>query len=96
VNVSHLPTTFYENNGKNKLLVVDRFFMKELDIHECLKSLSQKTCEGFDRIPLEILYGARKILLNPLTPLFRPIYNQRTIPEQWKISKIIPIPKKGQ
>jgi endonuclease/exonuclease/phosphatase family metal-dependent hydrolase len=40
-------------NGKNKLLVVDRFFMKESDINECLRSLSQKTCEGFDRIPLK-------------------------------------------
>ena len=82
-------------NGKNKLLVVDRFFMKETDIYECLATLKSKCCEGYDRIPSKVLSDAREALLPSLTALFRLIYDHKTIPEQWKISKVIPIFKKG-
>ena len=85
----------YVYNGMNKLLVVDRFFMTENDIIECIDSLKPKNCEGFDRIPVRILYDARKSLLPSLIILFQKIYDQQSIPEQWKVAKVIPIFKKG-
>jgi hypothetical protein len=38
-------------NRRMKLLVVDRFFMKEMDIVVSLKLLKPKKCEGYDQIP---------------------------------------------
>lgn len=83
-------------NGKNKLLVVDRFFMTEEDIRESLSSLNPKKCEGYDRIPVKILYDARELLTPTLTVLFKKIYEQNQIPDQWKMSKITPIHKKSK
>ena len=78
-------------NGKNKLIVGDRFFMNQNDVKECLLSLKSKKCEGFDRIPVCVLVDAEELLLPPLTTLFKLIYEQKTIPDQWKMAKIIPI-----
>jgi hypothetical protein len=72
-------------NGRNKLIVADGFFMKESDVMECLSGLKPKKCKGYDRIPLNVLYDAREILLAPLSFLFELIYKQKTIPDQWKV-----------
>ena len=86
------PTVY---NGKRKLNCNDEFFMTSADIIECLKSIKTKNCEGYDRIPQRILTDGAECLILPLTGLFERIYNQKAIPEQWSISKIIPIHKKG-
>ena len=70
--------------------------MTDADILECLKEIKIKYCEGFDRIPQRILVDGANILICPLKELFRRIYFQNAIPEQWLISKIIPIHKKGK
>ena len=62
---------------------------------ECLSDLNSKKCEGYDRIPVCAIYDARETLLVPLSILCDKIYTSGTIPEQWKVSKIIPIFKKG-
>ena len=82
-------------NGKNKLIVTNRPFMTESDVRECLATLKPKKCEGFDRLPVKMLSDARDPLLPTLTVLFMKIYEQKCIPDQWKISKITPIHKKG-
>ena len=82
-------------NGKNKIIGTPEFFMSTKDIHECLKSIKIKNCEGYDRIPQRILVDGANLLLKPLTGLFSRIYNQKTVPAQWLVSKIIPIHKKG-
>ena len=82
-------------NGKNKLMVLNRNFMKENDVKLCLNELMNKRCEGFDRIPLCVIRDACNLLLPPMAQLFDNIYNTCTIPDQWKVSKIIPIFKKG-
>ena len=82
-------------NGKNKLMVLNRNFMQKSNVKECIKSLPNKKCEGFDRIPVCVLKDTQDLLLNPLSVLFNNIYTTGVIPEQWKVSKIIPIFKKG-
>ena len=69
--------------------------MSELNIMQILKTLKIKNCEGFDRIPLRIFNEGAEILIKPLPQLFKQIYNERRIPEQWKTAKIIPLHKKG-
>ena len=49
----------------------------------------------FDRIPVCTIFHARSILLEPMAALFDNIYKNKVVPEQWKISKIVPVFKKG-
>ena len=44
---------------------------------------------------MRILIDGIQILIKPMAILFNKIYEQKVIPEQWLISKIIPIHKKG-
>ena len=69
--------------------------MTSKDIAECLRSIKIKNCEGYDRIPQRVLVDGAEILIKPLVVLFQKIYNQKIIPAQWSIAKIVPIHKKG-
>ena len=82
-------------NGKCKLIVQNRNFMNTMSVKECMLTLNQKKCEGYDRIPVCCIYDARESLQVPMASLFDKIYNTCVVPEQWKISKIMPIFKKG-
>ena len=72
VSSSKLDDNVY--NGKNKLMVLNRNFMQKSDVKECIKSLPNKKCEGFDRIPVCVLKDTQDLLLNPLSVLFNNIY----------------------
>ena len=82
-------------NGKLKINPINCNFMQESDVLIAMNTLKNKNCEGHDRIPLRILHDGTQYLLKPLSTLFNMIYKTKTIPEQWLISKIIPIYKKG-
>ena len=59
-----------------------------------MSELKNKKCEGFDRIPACVLLDAKDTLLPPMAVLFNEIYQTCKIPDQWKVSKIVPIFKK--
>ena len=82
-------------NGKCKLIVQNRNFMTAVDVKCCLDELKNVKCEGFNRIPGCVICDARDKLLPPLVALSDQIYLSYKIPEQWKVTKIIPIFKKG-
>ena len=82
-------------NGTKKVNYENSFFMTDTDILESLRSIKIKNCEGFDRIPQRVLVDGAQVLVVPLKVLFQKIYYQNTLPEQWLISKITPIHKKG-
>ena len=69
--------------------------MTQANILRAVKSIKLKNSEGDDRIPQRILIDGVEILLETLTGLFTRIYEQNTIPEQWKLAKITPVHKKG-
>ena len=46
-------------NGKNKLLVIGRNFMKKSDVKECSRLLNPPKSEGFDRIPVNMTFMSR-------------------------------------
>ena len=69
--------------------------MTAADVKCCLDELKNVKCEGFDRIPVCILRDVRVKLLPPLETLFNQIYSSCKIPDQWKVTKFIPIFKKG-
>ena len=80
-------------NGNKKLECQDLNFMDTPAILSCIKSLKNKNSEGFDRIPQRIIVDGADVLINPLTEMFKRIYFQRTVPDQWLISKTIPVYK---
>ena len=93
-----ISTTVDENvfNGTKQINAENEFFMTELRVREVIATLKIKNCEGIDRIPLRILNEGAEILTKPLSKLFKLIYEQKVVPAQWKIAKIIPTHKKVQ
>ena len=65
------------------------------NIRRAALSIKMKNSEGDDRIPQRVLIDGIEILLGPLTNLFKNVYEKKEIPEQWKMSKITPVHKKG-
>ena len=51
----------YFINSKCKLIVDSRDFMTKTDGKECIALLEPRKCEGFDRIPLCMIYNALEI-----------------------------------
>jgi hypothetical protein len=82
-------------NGLKLVNSNNKNFMNEAKVRECLSELKTKNCEGFDRIPLCILKDGALMLCKPLSALFQKIYDTKSIPEQWKVAKVIPLHKKG-
>ena len=82
-------------NGKRKLNCNTENFMTVENVSNAMKSVKIKNCEGYDRIPQRVLNEGAEILLKPTHKLFNLIYTTKKIPEQWSISKITPIHKKG-
>ena len=82
-------------NGIQKVVAQSENFMSMSSIEECIKSIKIKNTEGYDRIPQRILVDGLDLLLPPLTLLFEKIYKEKKVPEQWLVSKTIPIFKKG-
>ena len=68
--------------------------MDKADVEECIDMLKNKKCEGFDRIPVCVIKDAKNPLLDPMCKLLKNIYATGQLPEQWKVSKIVPIFKK--
>ena len=82
-------------NGKKRVATQTLNFMGENEVLNAIKSLKPKNCEGHDRIPVRVIFDGIVHLLKPLSYLFTNIYIQKQIPEQWLISKVIPLLKKG-
>ena len=83
------------HNGHRKLWTTDHHFMSIENIIEAVSSMKNKTCEGHDRIPQNILKDGIEWLKYPLSYIFDQIYRTKKVPEQWLIAKITPIFKKG-
>ena len=82
-------------NGKQKIKDNCMNFMTPNNVIDAIKTIKIKNCEGYDRIPQRILVDGIKYLAPPLIELFNMIYHKCEIPEQWLVSKIIPVHKKG-
>ena len=94
VNESIISNTVY--NGRIKITATSSNFMSIENVKDCIMSLKTKNTEGFDRIPQRVLKDGCNHLLIPLTTLMNKIYNEKEIPDQWRISKIVPVHKKGE
>jgi hypothetical protein len=56
-------------------------------------TLKSKNTKGVDRIPQKILLDGVDLLEAPLSKLLSLIYNEKLIPDQWRIAKTKPVYK---
>ena len=80
-------------NGTRKVIAEDQFYMDSESIRECIKSLAIKNSEGFDRIPQRVIVDGCDVLIRPFSIIFQKIYSEKSIPQQWLVSKTIPVYK---
>ena len=66
------------------------FFMLEF-VRKIMMDLKNKPCFGSVRIPMKVFKDGVDFLAQPILKLMNPIYEQNNVPEQWKISRIIPL-----
>jgi hypothetical protein len=97
VNNIAISTKIPENPdvGSRKLTVENAFFFSHKKVLQTMMSLKSKKCHGYDNIPLLVLKDGAEVLATPFTKLFGTIYQTKEIPDQWKISRTIPLFKKG-
>ena len=69
--------------------------MTDINILKAVKLIKVKNSEGHDRTPQRLIIDGIELLLKPLSKLFNNIYVNDQIPEQWKLSKITTVHKKG-
>jgi hypothetical protein len=83
-------------NGTTKTTMDSKNFFNEEKVSAVMKNLKDKSSYGSDNIPIKVLRDAHEILVRPYHRLLNKIYEQNTIPEQWKTSRILPLYKKGK
>ncbi|KAL1447078.1 hypothetical protein WDU94_005521 [Cyamophila willieti] len=67
----------------------------EAEIVKALSQLKNNKSPGEDLITAELLKGGEHITVNILHLLFDKIWSEKTLPEDWKHSTVVPIHKKG-
>ncbi|CAG4968309.1 unnamed protein product [Colias eurytheme] len=70
---------------------IDEFSLK--DVKEALASLKPKRSAGPDGIPAFLFRDCSGILAKPLQYIFNTCMRVETFPAQWKVTRVIPVPK---
>jgi len=83
------------NNGQLQEKTPDKNFFTLQGVKDVMNNLKDKTCHGFDNIPVRILKDGAEILAPTFCRLFNLVYNQKLIPEKWRTARILPLHKKG-
>jgi len=72
--------------------------LEDFQISETAKAickLKNNKAAGLDEVPAELLKQGGEPVAEVLTELFNHIWHVEVIPEEWRESIIIPLPKKG-
>ena len=67
----------------------------ESEIGMAIDKLKRSKAQGFDEIPGNVIKDLKLELTRPLCWLFNSISESMHIPKSWKISRVVPILKKG-
>jgi len=73
--------------------VPDKFIIEEYDVFNALERLKINKAIGPDCIPNKLLKNLSYLLAAPICAIINASFRQGIIPEQWKVSKIAPLPK---
>ena len=64
------------------------------NVRKLIQSLNTKKAPGSDNVTPRILVESCDVLEGPIAHLFSVSVKEKTVPSQWKIANILPIPKK--
>lgn len=64
--------------------------ISENEVLEALNELNAKNSSGIDNLPASFWKPIKSIISKPLAHIFTEFLKYSFIPDQWKISKIIP------
>lgn len=84
-----------KNNDTNSLNNFDINHFTEAEVCKSLKKLKSKFTAGLDKIPAFLVKDCATVLAVPLCILFNLIISTSSFPDLWKVSKIVPVFKKG-
>jgi hypothetical protein len=65
------------------------------EVYKCFCTLDQNKASGPDRIPATLLRHCASSICLSLSELFNKTLSVGKLPEEWKLSSILPIPKSG-
>lgn len=88
-----LNTPSLDSCGNNNLIYLSSITIEEVLV--AIRTLSNKFTSGPDGIPSFLVRDCGSVLAEPLCIVFNLIITTGCFPEQWKLSKVIPILKKG-
>ena len=83
------------SNGPIQPQVADKNFFNIENVTEAMSLLKDKSCFGFDNIPVKVLKDGTAILAPVFCKLFNIIYEQNSVPQKWRTSRVLPLYKKG-
>ena len=66
-----------------------------LEVYEAVRKLDTSKAMGTDNLHPHLLKMCALMIHKSVTTLFNSIIQTQIIPEEWKVHKVIPIPKKG-
>ncbi len=72
----------------------ENVFSQDL-VKDIMTNLKTKNSYGYDNIPMRVLRDGAAHLAKPYQKLMNMIYVTKTIPNQWKVARILPLHKKG-
>jgi len=71
------------------------FFITEDELVDAFTHLKPSKAQGFDELPSKVIKHLAPVVLHPTLWLFNCIIETACIPAAWKVSRIVPVHKKG-
>jgi hypothetical protein len=66
-----------------------------LEVENAIVELKKYKSPGSDEIPVELIQAGGGLLLSAIHKLINSVWNKEELPDQWKMSSIVPVHKKG-
>ena len=93
--IPRLPTTVL-NDLRSKLVnvnVPDEFIVSEFSVYDALCKLKCNKSTGPDNLPNSLLKSIADLISAPVCCIINSSIRFGTVPTQWKLSRVIPLPK---
>ena len=84
-----------EETAAEEMREMDTAEIREDEVRQALRKTKSGKAPGMDEIPAELLKASGDTAVQELTRLYRKIWKEERIPDNWKKGIIVKLPKKG-
>ncbi|KAJ8723659.1 hypothetical protein PYW07_007639 [Mythimna separata] len=91
----NVSSAMIEAGGDNGAALVHLDYLQLPEVCGALQQLKPKRSSGPDGIPPYILKDCRSTLAKPLQYIYNKCLEAEVIPEMWKVTRVVPVPKGG-